>query len=198
LNIKRIFLDLDDVLNDFTLSTLRSFGQMDSYDPAWGWDIVAACNAAHPLRKMSPEVFWGSLDRKFWASRPKSGMCDWLIEESVRIVGADNVFVLTAPTRHPDCVAGKMEWVHENLPDFLHRQCLYGSHKYVCAQPASLLIDDCDANVDDFILYGGQACLVPRPWNTQCAASDSAGRRVSRALTKFRIWQPEEEVVSAE
>ena len=37
--------------------------------------------------------------------------------------------------------------------------------KHFCARPDALLIDDSDHNVEAFLAHGGQAILVPRPWN---------------------------------
>jgi 5'(3')-deoxyribonucleotidase len=166
LKIKRIFLDLDDVLNEFTMTTLQRLGcDIVDYDPAWGWDIVRAANASHPLRHYTPPTFWDSFDREHWATMPKSDMCDWLVDRCVALVGRDNVCVLTTPTKDPDCLAGKLEWIHANLPSFLHGQYLIGPQKHLCAKPDSLLIDDRDKNVSDFRKAGGQAVLVARPWN---------------------------------
>jgi 5'(3')-deoxyribonucleotidase len=163
---KRIFLDLDDVLNEFTMSTLSEmcpyFGE---YKPEWGWDIVRACNESHGQPPLSVAEFWDSFDREHWVTRPKSDMCDWLIARCVALVGSDNVHILTSPTKDPDCLAGKLEWIHANLPGWLHRQYLIGPDKSLCASPDSLLIDDRDKNVGGFREAGGQAILVPRPWN---------------------------------
>ena len=162
----RIFLDLDDVLNEFTMSTLKSLGcNIEDYDPKWGWDIVRAANASHPLRNFTPSTFWDSLDQKHWATRPESEICSWLIKRSEGLVGRENVHILSAPTLDPDCLAGKLEWIHANLPQWIHRQYLLGSQKHLCASPDAVLIDDRDKNVDDFRLAGGRSILVPRPWN---------------------------------
>ena len=82
------------------------------------------------------------------------------------LVGQENVCLLTSPTIDPDCLAGKLEWIHEFTPKWLHRQYLVGPCKQFCAHPEALLIDDSDKNVNKFRDWGGQAVLVPRPWNT--------------------------------
>ncbi len=168
MRITKIFLDMDDVLNEFTMSTLRELGcDIETYDPTWGWDIVKAANATNSSRSFTIQGFWDSLDRKHWATRPKSEMCDQLIEKSASLVGQENVCVLSSPTLDPDCLAGKLEWIHDNLPSWMHRQYLIGPRKYFCAAPNALLVDDCDKNVDDFRAAGGQALLVPKPWNSK-------------------------------
>ncbi len=171
----QIFLDLDDVLNEFTMSTLRSFGcNIKAYDPKWGWDIVKAANNTHPTQGFTVPGFWNSLDRDHWATRPKSEMCDWLIKKSADLVGRENVCILSSPTLDPDCLAGKLEWIHDNLPSWMHRQYLIGPKKWFCANLNALLIDDCDQNVDEFRRHGGWAITVPRPWNQShdCATQE--------------------------
>jgi 5'(3')-deoxyribonucleotidase len=183
LKLTKIFLDLDDVLNDFTMHTLRSLGcYIDEYDPEWGWDIVRAANSFHPLRHFTPESFWSSFDREHWATIPKSPMCDWLIERSVTLVGCENVCVLTCPTPDPDCTAGKQEWIYRNLPNWLHSQFLIGPPKHLCASPGALLIDDRDKNVEDFRMAGGRAILVPKPWNRGATWSEYPLKTIQLSL----------------
>jgi hypothetical protein len=180
----KIFLDLDDVLNDFTMHTLRKLGcGIDKYDPEWGWDIVTAANSSHPLRHFTPESFWSSFGREHWATVPKSGMCDWLIDTAAGLVGQENVFILTCPTRDPASLSGKLEWIYSNLPTWLHRQYVMSPRKFLCASPTSLLIDDRDDNVDRFCEEGGRAILVPRPWNNRAVWSDRSIHAVRLELS---------------
>ena len=175
LNLKRIFIDLDDVLNYCTMALLSEVGcgvrysDLDKYDPAWGFDVVRAANELHPDRSFTKDGFWWMIKRGFWLNAEKSAECDWLIQACAEIVGKDNVFILTMPTKDPYCLAGKLEWIHRLLPAWIHRQYVMAPHKEVCASSDSLLIDDADHNVNAFREAGGQAILVPRPWNTMHA-----------------------------
>ena len=191
MTIKTVFLDLDDVLNDFTMPALRHLRcVLEVYDPAWGFDIVMAANWTHPLRTFRQETFWSNFDREFWATLPKSGMCDWLIKECIRRVGRDNVCILTRPTDEPSCLAGKLEWIHANLPQWLHRQYLIGEPKHLCAGPDALLIDDSDKNVDAFRAAGGHSILVPRPWNWRHTFVEHADQCVQNGLAgAFEGWR---------
>lgn len=163
----RIFLDMDDVLNCFTMSALEYVGCGGDavYNPRHGWNIVAAINSLHPSMQFSEAGFWRAIDRKFWATIPKSSECDWLLETCSSLVGRENVCILSAPTLDPDCLAGKMEWIYRFMPIWMHRQFLIGPRKYFCARPDALLIDDRDRNVTDFYIHNGQAITMPRPWN---------------------------------
>jgi len=172
--IERIFLDLDDVLNRFTMYALKHVGcQVDVFDASgyydyhWGFDIVHAANILghyYPLPYVA-ETFWEQIGREVWANCPVSDECYELIETCARVVGKGNLCILTSPIKDPECAAGKMEWIHRNLPPWLHRQFFIGTPKHLCASPSALLIDDCDANVNCFMRNGGQVILFPRPWN---------------------------------
>ena len=167
----RIFLDLDDVLNRFTMPALYHVGcpvnefTFNDYDPKWGYDIIRAVNALHPGRTFTESEFWNSFNRSFWASLPESEEFEWLVNKAISYVGENNVYILSSPTRDPDCLAGKLEWIQRCMPFALQRSYLLGPSKHLCANSKALLIDDREQNVDDFRAHGGRALLVPRPWN---------------------------------
>lgn len=178
--IRRIMLDLDDTINSFTMSILGSVlglnvGPYDyqKYPVELGYDIVGAYNKlrlGQPTHAHLPELnvveFWKTLPRAVWAELPKSPQFDCLIKWAENFVGRENVCILTTPTKCPDSLAGKLEWIHKYLPDWLHRQYLMGPRKNFCARQDTLLIDDSDHQVDAFRAAGGHAILIPRPWNS--------------------------------
>ena len=169
--INTIFLDLDDVLAEFTMAALQCIGcpvgirEHHRYDPKWGFDIIKAANWLHLTHTFTPERFWAALPREFWECLPKTKECDWLVEACAALVGKENVCILTAPTYQPYVAAAKIAWIHKVLPEWLHGQFLIGKPKYFCARQDALLIDDSRDNVDYFRAFGGQAILMPRPWN---------------------------------
>lgn len=172
MKINEIYLDLDDVLNRLTMYTLFSVGlnvdynSYDGYPTKFGYNILgAAKHLAGGEWNPALGTFWDMISRKIWAECPKSELCDWLIAISVDLVGEDNVFIASSPTKDPDCLAGKLEWIHNNLPKFLHRQYFITPRKVQLAHPGALLIDDSDSNVLGWRERGGSAIIVPRPWN---------------------------------
>ncbi len=175
MKIKRICLDLDDVLNDFTMKALQiATGLSDfTFNPEWGYDIVHAANSilsdlGYVIDKeITPAEFWGRLKRHHWADMGVTDWCHELIDICASTVGKDNVCILTSPTLDPDCVAGKMTWILREMPTWLHHQFLIGPCKQFCARPGSLLIDDYVANVEKFREHGGLAWEFPRPWNSR-------------------------------
>jgi len=139
----------------------------NDFDPTWGFDILKAANALCPnWEPFTLASFWRAFGRKEWANFPVSDEFQWLLNSCKALVGRENIYILTTPILDPDCAAGKMEWIYKYCPKWLHRQYLIGPCKHMCARPNALLIDDSDENVNKFREHGGQALLVPRPWNS--------------------------------
>jgi hypothetical protein len=168
--ITRIFLDLDDVLNKFTMYALQYVGcpvSLDyaNYDPEWGYDIVGAANALYPEQNFLPftyKSFWNCFDE----DAPASDEFSMLLDLSIRFVGSHNVCVLTRPVPFPGCLEGKRQWIRRHLPKTMEHNYLMGEPKYHCASSGALLIDDVQENVNKFRALGGRAILFPRPWNS--------------------------------
>lgn len=197
--IKRILLDLDNVLNTFSPFILSSLGcpigerDYSAYPRVVGYDLVGAANHLLGKFKYTKTSFWKKVTREHWATIPRSDECDFLLEESARLVGEKNVYILTATTIDPDCCAGKLEWIQRFLPRWLHRQYMLSPCKEVPARPDYLLIDDDPNNVNKFRNEGGRAILVPRPWN--CLSQLDTFKHLQSALPS---WQQEQAVYPAQ
>ncbi len=198
--IKEIFIDLDDVLNTFTMYVLREMGcgvspiNYDEYNSDWGYDIVKAMNTLHRGEPdWSCDTFWGAIRRRMWAGVPKTYFCDELIETCANLVGKRNVCILTTPTTDPDCAAGKTEWIQEFLPEWIHRQYAMCPRKEFCAHPNALLIDDKESNLLAFTEghRGGYGIICPRPWNQLHNVGPSGGYILSRLREDFAYPSPE-------
>ena len=169
--IDQIFVDLDDVCNRFTMHALRYMGcdcSLDDSDfPSVGYDIVAACNLLHPTKNdWTPDSFWGNLGSTVWNHLPRRLDCLQLLDDCAKIVGQKNVFICTKSLPQPHHYACKMRWIYLHLPGWIHNQIIISGHKETNARSGALLIDDSIDNVSKFrYTRGGQAILVPRPWN---------------------------------
>lgn len=144
-----IFLDLDDVLNDFTIFALKWYGidiEYKDIDPADGRDIVKTARN-HGFQG----DFWAGLPQSVWRDCPKSGLFGHI----------DGDFILTAPQTEPSCVAGKMEWINRHWG----KEFIFAVNKGLLSRPGRLLVDDCEDNIKAWETYGGAGILVPRPWN---------------------------------
>lgn len=178
--ISTVMLDLDDVCNTFAMSALAYVGATECVKPysvypeVCGWDIVDAANTLVDPRHIggfgrpgyySVSQFWDALDRRFWASVPPAHYLWPLVDYLRERVGRKNIIVATSATISPECLAGKLEWIHMFLPAWMHRNYMIGSRKEFLAQHGVLLIDDRRGNCEKFIKAGGKALQVDKPWN---------------------------------
>jgi hypothetical protein len=164
----KIFLDLDGVVVDFILPAMELHGvpirSLKEYPRDAGWDCVKACNMlrkAVGLPAISATKFWRPFGYQFYSDLPlRPGALEFVdtLSEHGRIT------IATSPTLDPQCVAGKVTWIKNNLPE-LARRFFITPIKAELGRPGSVLIDDNNENCANFIGAGGQSILVPRPWN---------------------------------
>ncbi len=171
--VRRIFLDLDDVLNKFTMPALAHIRCPVNPDSFYdfpvkcGFDIIKAANTffqEDPKHFFFRDEFWSLFGESFWANLPVSNEADDFVNLAIAAVGSKNVYVLTAATGIAGCLEGKRKWVMKNLGSSWLPKLITCTDKFVCAHD-SLLIDDSQANVEAFATAGGSAITVPRPWN---------------------------------
>jgi len=172
--IQRIFLDLDDVCNTLTPYILWWLNiVLDPRDYSiypGNLDIVLAANKLLGRRRYTRASFWRSIPRRVWAETPESPEYRTLLRWCRSLVGPENVYIATSPTKDPDCLAGKLEWIHNHAPRWLHRQYFVTPRKHLLAQSGTLLIDDNETNCQKFQDGGGRAVRMPRPWNVKSCA----------------------------
>lgn len=185
--IDHVMLDLDDVCNEFSMAAFMYAGATEvqrsynEYPKNCGWDIVKAANRLSG-KGFTPNTFWGSLDRRFWATIPPTRYLELLINFLEEQVGQENITIATSATISPECVAGKLEWIHTYLPRWLHRQYMIGTQKELLARPGTLLIDDRKSNCDKFRANNGSALLVLRPWNFNTCVEVSTLASLNKGL----------------
>jgi 5'(3')-deoxyribonucleotidase len=154
---------MDGVLSNFTKGCEQLFKV--SLNP---WPDKGNYDTAQILG-ISQNDFWKKITERgsfFWSDLEVYQEGRLLLEHCEKLVGKDNVAILTSPTLDPDCASGKMRWVNKHFPKF-NRRILIGACKHICASKDAILIDDCDLNVQKFTTHGGNAVLFPRPWNSK-------------------------------
>jgi hypothetical protein len=179
---RTIYLDLDDVCNTLTPYLVWWFTNAikpTDYSQLHNEDVVAAVNRVTP--GWTKQSFWDQVSQKEWASVPESPELPWLLRTCQKVVG-HSIYIATSPTKDPGCLAGKLEWIQQNLPNWMHRQYFITPRKHHLAKPGTLLIDDNEANCLAFRANGGRAVLYPRPWN-------SAGGQPIREYLLERLYQ---------
>ena len=158
MNIKTIFLDLDGVIVDFHRAVLERHGIKEVSNPH-EWDFLYRKDFG-----MSCDDFWNDKDDLFWSelefTKEAVDIFHCLDERDLM----DRVCLLSQPQTH--AFQGKVDWIRRNLNlMFTQKQFLLGLTKHWCAHPKALLIDDNEIHCSDFLDAGGNAFLVPRPWN---------------------------------
>lgn len=175
----RIILDIDDVLNSLSLHILRHFGcDVDPWDYTVyplniGFDVITAAKilggdpiVADTWDEVTVPAFWDEVTRAdLWRSVPKSRQCDRLVDAAADLVGKEEVYLATTPTKCTLSHAHKLEWIYENLPYWIHRQYFITPRKWCLGKPGAVLIDDNNDNCRLFEVEGGKSILLPRPWN---------------------------------
>jgi hypothetical protein len=130
--------------------------------------------------------FWEPLGYDFWANLPWTAEGPSLIKQLEEMVGQKNIGLLTSPCDTDGCVEGKRTWVKNNLPAY-KRQLIVTPAKNLFAAPKKILVDDHDPNVEGFRSAGGNAVLVPRPWNCEMHLTDGKGGcNVTQVVNRVR------------
>lgn len=157
----KIALDLDGVLVDFTKGCCKLFNF--PYPDPW----PPGHYQIEKVMDLTPEEFWGKINGAgpdFWAE------LEWMPDglEILRMcekaVGAQNVVISTSPSMSPASAMGKMQWIFREMTSY-SRRFMIGAPKYFLAQQGTILVDDFETNLGNFMAHSGQTILVPRPWN---------------------------------
>lgn len=171
-----IFLDLDGVAVDFVSAALQLFGR-ELCDAAWPpgqYDIA-------DVLSMDRNSFWESVNGAgvdFWRNLQPY---PWFEELYRELSKRGKVCFATSPTYSPHSAAGKMTWLKDRFgSDF--KDFVITRRKYHLSRAGTLLIDDSDRNVREFIERGsGKAILFPQIWNSAHALI--TGDRLANVLS---------------
>jgi len=150
-----IYLDMDGVLCDFVTPALKLVGVDAKRSDVTDWDIPKALGIDH-------DVFWEPLlaaPANWWIRLPVYEWTNALLYAARR--HTDEKALVTTPIS-PASAAGKWLWGRLHAPVFMF---FTAQDKSFYAQPNSLLVDDCPANIDAWRAAGGKAILFPQSWN---------------------------------
>ena len=182
--MKTVFLDLDGVLVDFVggLHKLWSIPyDLTNYPYEKAkWDMLLDIPGVDNFSEVDD-----ACDREFWHR------LNWIhdgrdIFKHIFDRFTNDIYLLTTPMSNLGSWTGKALWVNRNIPVFNKRLIITSASKSLLAGPGTLLIDDRDKNVEEFIAAGGNACLVPRPWNKGYAMADKSADIVKAFLEELK------------
>ncbi len=156
----KVLLDIDGVCADFQGAVCELFGRPRGAITTW---------ALAPCFGVSEVELWAKIDRAgadFWRFLEPY---PWF-EEMYELLKEqfEEVIFCTAPTRHPNCVAGKKWWLNDLFGDDFTGY-VFTNRKELLAAPDRVLIDDCVGNIKAFSAAGGAVTLFPQRWNCRNA-----------------------------
>lgn len=172
-SLEQIFLDMDGVLTDIAGAILSLHGQSRLRE-----NCPEGERETYAVPGISESEFWQIVNRQgveFWAGLPA---LDWSrgLVDLTRQFGP--ITVLASPGPSPSCFAGTVRWLHDNfsqVDDQPFSDFLIGRPVMLLAGPRRVLIDDSESNVGAFRMAGGEAILLPQPWNANHAIDDRLG-----------------------
>jgi hypothetical protein len=178
---KGLLLDMDGLLTDFQREQLRRHQPHNLKYEDVKWDFWTQ------MGKNEVE-FWGVCDFDFWADMPWTPEGEKLLANIERIVPRKHITLLSAPGSGGTGMDGKMAWIKRNIPEY-RSQYFFGPEKWRVAHAGVLLVDDSDQNCISFKSAGGEAILVPRPWNLFKDKTNADGTfKMRPLLSEIREW----------
>lgn len=172
----KVFLDLDGVLVDFRRGICEAFNRNDPSTNWTFWENWEGITSGMVNAKCN-NYFWKYLN---WTHDGQE------IEQAVRNKFKD-IYLLTTPMPNPGSGTGKLEWIKQYMP-WIYDRVIFSSvgvSKSLFAKPDTLLIDDKDKNIAEFIAAGGHGILVPRPWNELHGWANETLQVVKNSLEEF-------------
>lgn len=163
-----LLCDLDGVLVDFVRGAFAVHGIDFPYcDVRWEIDKQVFGEADR-------NKFWEPLKTDFWSNCPWTTEGKALWDYLWNVIGRDKLWICTSPSYDPESATGKMKWIQRELPG-MERRFVITPHKWLCALPGRLLVDDNEPNCERFVKHGGKSVLIPRPWNKRRDECDKDG-----------------------
>lgn len=146
---KKLFIDLDGVLID-TIPAILKWHGLEIEWPKGVYDIEEATGM------LAQEFF--NINICDWAVFPKTPEADDIMSMAPKY----DTYILSAC--YWDEHIAKTTWIKQCYPHMVDK-IIFTNHKALLARPHRILIDDSEANCLAWLKAGGQAILLPRPWN---------------------------------
>ena len=188
----RILIDLDEVLVDFVGGACEAWGVakeqvLKHWEPGV-WDMIPPLSKALSLKEtISEKEFWcpiNKLGEGFWEDLKWLPWGRNLLQEVMKFTG--DWWIASSPNQQPTSHAGKVQWIKQNFGYDFDR-FVPVRHKYLMANPNTILIDDKDENIDLFREAGGYGIVFPRHHNCLHKVNVDQITYVKNCLTQIFI-----------
>jgi hypothetical protein len=177
-----VLFDMDDVTVEWRGEAIKLAGG----DAESAFDHWIAGSTAHQLG-LSDAALWDIIRSTpdWWANLPKTAWFDELADY-VESLGLDWYFCTSPPRPKADnrAVSQKMNWADKHGYDS-QKKVIIAHDKWLLAGPDRILIDDKDSNCVDFRRKGGNAIIMPQPWNSKSHLTDIRISYVKECLETY-------------
>lgn len=137
-------------------------------DKPWPYDIFSWLEGITG-REYSPEDVWGVCNEEqhnFWKNIPAYNWTQALYDLcKSKVIDDRHLLICTYAQPHHECHKQKYQWLMKHINDIHPDSVIMGKQKHLFAKPNRILIDDCEANCDEFEANGGKIILFPQNWN---------------------------------
>lgn len=158
-----IYLDLDSVLVDFVRGYC-SLVNRDHDETVKNWKLGShrmedsldiSRGEFYEILNSASEDYWANLEFYHYGLDFYQYCCS-----------KGPTLFLTKPTSEPSCLAGKLKWMHKHFGKDFHNYVIT-PHKWTCAKPTAILVDDLEHNINLFKEHGGKTILFPALTNSR-------------------------------
>lgn len=181
MTINTVLLDMDGVIADWTGSVIKLFN-LDEEEIYKNW----------PAGIFDTDVAIGTTSSEMWKRINKLGEDFWINLEPYDYINdlydilPENTYICTKITNRPEAAAGKLKWLAKHARH-LKSKFVITSHKHLCANPQTVLIDDHDKNCALFSMASGKSLLVPQPWNMNADQNHRRFEYIKEKLNELGI-----------
>lgn len=177
--IDTVLLDMDGVIADWTGSVIRLFDKdpetvYKNWPPGiFDTSVALGITSSHMWAKIN------KLGESFWENIEPYDYNNELFD-----ILPENTYICTKIGSHPTAASGKLKWLQKNAKH-LKSKFVITTHKHLCANPQTVLIDDHDKNCSLFSMAGGVSLLVPQPWNMNAHENENRFEYIKNQLLKL-------------
>ena len=158
----RVFVDLDDVCQNFTFDSLEMLGALPGFTYP---DVKSYQLAAEALGICTPDInVWDNFPMEMWQTLKPSPLYYPLMGllSYAKNRGIIEGFQILSSNKPTGCVAHKLIWIKRHGVIGMDATIFDDYKKPYCICSNDLLIDDMDHNING---WKGASILVPKPWN---------------------------------